>query len=75
MKPILATLLLLGAIGFFAFSQRDSFQAQPHGRFGFATGPPYTVTVTRTDRIGYGVAGAICLAAGLYFIAQMRRGS
>ena len=72
MNKLMAILFLLGAIGGFGMSQRDSFLSQPTGKWG-PVGKPYTVQTTRVDKIGFFTLGTGCMAACLYFVARIRR--
>jgi hypothetical protein len=73
MNKLMAILFLLGALGSFGMSQRDSFQAQDHSRSGAPVGEVRTVQVTRGDRVAYIAFGIACAAACVYFIARIRR--
>jgi hypothetical protein len=69
----MAILFLLGAIGGFGLSQRDSFQTQDHSYTGAPVGQPRTVQISRGDRVGYVAIGVVCIAASLYFAFRIRR--
>ena len=73
MNKLMAILFLLGALGGFGLSQRDSFQTQRQGPRGALVGEPYTVQVTHGDRIGYIAIGVVCTVACLYFLVRVRR--
>ena len=73
MNKLMAILFLLGAIGGFGLSQRDSFLAQSTNRFGEPVGEARTVVVNRGDRVGYIAFGVVCMVGCLYFVARIRR--
>jgi len=73
MNKLMAVLFLLGAIGGFGLSQRDSFQNQSHTYTGAPVGEPRTVQITPGDSIGYVAFGVVCMVACLYFIVRIRR--
>ena len=73
MNKLMAILLLLGAIGSFAMSQRDSFQTQRQTWTGAPVGEPRTVQMTRGDRVGYIGFGIVCMVGCLYFVIRIRR--
>ena len=73
MNKLLAMLFLFGAIGSFALSQQFSFETQSQGLYGTPVGEVRTVYITPSDRIGYTISGAVCLAVSLFFIARIRR--
>jgi len=74
MNKLMAILFLLGAIGGFGLSQRDSFQTQSRTYTGAPVGEPRTVHITRGDRVGYIAFGVVCMVACLYFVVRIRRG-
>jgi hypothetical protein len=73
MNKILAILFLLGALGSFGLSQRDSFQFQSQTRTGAPVGEVRIHYVTRAEKWGYIVFGLICAVGGLYFISRIQR--
>jgi hypothetical protein len=73
MNKLMAMLFLLGALGGFGLSQRDSFQTQNTTRFGTPVGEVRTVEITRGDRVGYIAIGVVCMVGCLYFIVRIRR--
>jgi hypothetical protein len=73
MNKLLAILFLLGALGAFGLSQRDSYQVQDQSRYGTPVGEVRTVYVTRSERVFLIVVGAACMAGCLYFLAKVRR--
>lgn len=73
MNKFMAIIFALGAIGFFGLSQRTSYQAQPPGRYRSLDGEVQTVQITRADKMGYIVLGAVNMAACLYFVSRIRR--
>jgi hypothetical protein len=73
MNKLLAILFLLGALGCFGLAVGTTYQVQDHTYYGTPVGEPRTVEIRRSDRIFYVAFGAACMAAGLYFIARIRR--
>jgi len=69
----MAILFLLGAIGGFGLSQRDSFQSQSTTSFGTPVGEVRTHQVTPADRMGYIAFGVVCMVGCLYFVMRIRR--
>ena len=74
MNKLITILFLLGAIGGFGLSQRDSFQTQSTTGFGAPVGEARTVEITPGDRVGYIAFGVVCMVGCLYFVACIRRG-
>ena len=73
MNKLMAMFLLLGALGGFGMSQRDSFQTQSQTWTGAPVGEPRTVKITPEDRVGYVAFGFACMAGCLYFAVRIRR--
>ncbi|HXJ61054.1 MAG TPA: hypothetical protein VNU68_30785 [Verrucomicrobiae bacterium] len=73
MNKLMAILFLLGAIGGFGLSQRESYQTQSHTWTGTPVGEPRTVHMTRADRVSYVAFGVVCMAGCLYFGVRIRR--
>lgn len=69
MARVFCILLLLGAIGCFVVSTKDTIWVQT-GSISDAghlkNDPPRTYRLTDTDRIGYGVVGVLCLGGSIY---------
>lgn len=73
MNKLMAILFLLGALASFGLSVGTSYQVQDQTYYGSPVGEPRTVCIKKSDRIFYVILGAGCMAAGLYFIARVRR--
>ena len=73
MNKLMAILFLLGAIGGFGLSQRDSYQTTSRSYLGAPVGEPRTVQITPGDRAGYIVIGVACMVGCFYFVVRIRR--
>ncbi len=73
MNKLMAILFLLGALAGFGLSVGTSYQVQDQTARGTPVGKPRTVYIKGSDRAFYGIFGAVCMAASLYFIAGIRR--
>lgn len=73
MNKLMAILFLLGALAGFGLSVGTSYQVQDQTSTGSPVGQPRTVYIKGRDRIFYIAFGVACMAAGLYFIARIRR--
>src|SRR6266487_4136997 len=68
MNKLMCILFLLGAIGSFGLSQRQSFKSQSQTRTGAPVGEERTIQVTAVDRVGYLACGVVCVAGFVYFV-------
>jgi hypothetical protein len=73
MNKLLAMFFVLGALACFGLSVGTSYQVQDQTRTGAPVGEPRTVYIKSRDRLFYVAFGGACMAAGLYFITQIRR--
>jgi len=73
MNKLMAMLFLLGAIGGFGLSHRDSFQTQAHSYTGAPIGEPRTVQITPGNRAAYIAIGVVCMVGCFYFVVRIRR--
>jgi hypothetical protein len=73
MNKLLAILFLIGALAGFGLSVGTSYQVQDQNYYGSPVGKPRTAYITSGDRVFYVAFGVICMAAGLYFVARIRR--
>jgi len=72
LNKLSALLFLLGAIGCFGLSQRQSFKTQESNRFGSPVGLVQTVHISNAGRRQYLIIGFGCLVGCLYNVAQIR---
>jgi hypothetical protein len=71
-NKVMCLVLLLGAVGSFLMSQKESFSTQSVTRYGNAVGEERTVSTTSFERAGFLVFGACCMVGGLYLMVQIR---
>ena len=73
MNKVLCILLLLGAIGAFVLSQRDSYTWKNHSYTGWPVGEEQTAYIQSTDRFFYIAIGVAFMTGFFYFLAKLRK--
>ena len=73
MNKVLCILLLLGTIGAFVLSQRESYKVRDHDRLGWPVGDEQIVHIATADRFFYIVSGVAFMTGFLYFLAKLRK--
>ncbi|MEY2465514.1 MAG: hypothetical protein QOD03_35 [Verrucomicrobiota bacterium] len=72
-NKLLAIFLLVGALGSFGLSQRESYQSQEHTARGGPIGQPRTVYITQGEKVGYISFGILFMFGGIYFATKALR--
>ncbi len=73
MNKVLCILLLLGAIGAFVLSQRESYMVRDHDRRGWPVGEEQIVHLQTSDRFFYIAIGVAFMTGFLYSLAKLRK--